>query len=178
MDNSPHFCQTDILKQTGGWDDLFCQGSYRQPLGIHPKYRLSLIKSSTIALSNLWTVFLKLKQRPRLLRQDDTCADLVQSHCCLVLGIDRLQHHFRGSWPHQQGSEAHPHVCEFNLIQDAQKWQRGKSCTCSPVWELGSWLVSFAFFFLFILFYSHLPTLHTWLMLNTARPLGNVTFIF
>lgn len=140
------------------WLPLFCWCNYRQPLGICSKYRLSLIKSSTIALSNLWTVFLRHEQCPRLLRQDDTCADLVQSHYCLVLGIECLEHHFRGIWPHQRGSVAHPHVCIFNLIQDAQKWQWGKSHTCSLVWQLGNELVSSVIFFYFILFsFSH-PT--------------------
>lgn len=93
------------------WLPSLCWCSNRQLLRIWAKYRLNFIEfSSTVALSNLWTVCLRHEQCPRLLRQDDTCADLVQSHCCLVLGIECLEHHFRGSWPHQWGSVAHPHL--------------------------------------------------------------------
>lgn len=112
------------------WLPLFCWCSYRQLLVIWAKYRLSLMGSSAVALSNLWAVSQAWTMSQSLEAGWHLCWSCTKSllldvgHCSSITS--------EGAGPISEG-QWHIHICIFNLIQNAQKWQWGRSRTCSLV---------------------------------------------
>lgn len=159
------------------WLPSLCWCSNRQLLRIWAKYRLNLIEfSSTVALSNLWTVSQAWTMSQALEAGWHLCWSCTKS---LLLGIGHwvpqasLQRELAPS-VRVSGTSTSAYLTLFRLLRsDSEEghvpvpWCRSWGTSLCLLLSLGVFL-----------FYSHLPTLHTWLMLNTAHPSGNVTFIF